>query len=385
MSRVVDRGTSGDLDPSTTIRASSRPPHRIPRSLEFAAAVSWRLLIVGAAVIALFLLLTKLQLVFVSTAAAVLIACVLWPVVARLRTVGAPPALAALLPLLAFFGLVAAAIWLLAPHTADDIRNLDVDPSGSADAVKAWLVQGPLGFSESQVQTFFDRAEAQLRSLGNRAARGIWDGAVFAVELVAGIVLTIVLSFLFLKDGDRMWRWARGFVPAARREVWDEIALDVRNVLGAFLRGTTIVAAADAIGIGLGLYLLGVPLVIPIALLTFVGGFVPLIGATVAGLVAVGIAFVSNGFWVALAALGVVLLVQQLEANIVQPIVVGRSVQLHPAVILLAVGAGAVLWGIGGAVLAVPITAAVSTVLGHIRARPSPHTLPHGEMVVEET
>jgi predicted PurR-regulated permease PerM len=349
----------------------ARPPIRIPRSLEFAAAISWRVFIVAAAVIAAFLVLGRLQVVFLSTAAAMVIACALWPLVARLRSIGVPRSVSALVTVLALLSLVVATVALVTPYAADDVRNIDLDVSAEVDEVERWLVEGPLDLSERQVQTFRERADRQLRTVGNRALRGAWDSALFAAELIAGLLLTIVLTFFFLKDGDRMWRWIRGFIPARRRDEWDLIAVHVRDVLAGFLRGTSIVAAVDAIGIGLGLYLLGVPLVIPIALLTFVGGFIPLVGATIAGAVAVLVALVNNGFLTALGVLGVVLLVQQLEGNVLQPFVVGRSVQLHPAVVLVAVGAGAVLWGIGGAVLAVPLTAAASVVLADLRRSPA--------------
>lgn len=367
---VVERPSERASDASSDVPpvSVSRQPIKVPRSLEFAAAVSWRLFIVAAAVIATFLLLGRLQVVFVSTAAAMVLACALWPVAVRLRSIGAPRSVAALVPLLGLLAITVATVSVVSPYAADDVRKLDLDVSEEVDRVEEWLVDGPLGLSEGQVQSFSERAERQLRAFGNRALHGAWDSALFAAEFVAGILLAIVLTFFFLKDGDRMWRWVRGLIPAQRRDEWDAIAVDVRDVLAGFLRGTTIVAAVDAVGIGLGIYLLGVPLAIPIALLTFAGGFIPLVGATIAGFVAVMVALVNNGLLTALAVLGVVLLVQQLEGNVLQPFVVGRSVQLHPAVILVAVGAGAVLWGIGGAVLAVPITAALSTVLSHVRS-----------------
>jgi putative heme transporter len=374
---------SGAVDPDTAApaveRAALDTPHpgaprpiRVPRTLELAAAVSWRLLVVGAAVIATFVLLARLQVVFVSAAAAILVSCALWPTVLRLRSLGARPGAAALVTLLGLGSIVAVTVALVVPYAVQDVRELDVDLSESVDSLESWLVEGPLALSEGQAQEVVDRTEAQVRAVGNRMTRGAWDGAKLAVELVVGILLTLVLTFFFLKDGDRMWGWIRGFVPAHRRDAWNRIGLDVRDVLAGFLRGTTIVAAVDAVGIGLGLLVLGVPLVVPIALLTFVGGFVPLVGATIAGAVAVVIAFLTEGLLTALAVLALVLLVQQLEGNLLQPLVVGRSVHLHPAVILLAVGAGAVLWGIGGALLAVPITAAVATILAHVRASTTP-------------
>lgn len=363
-------GAGGDED--AIAQAEARSPHeiRIPRSLAWAAAVSWRLLVVGAAVYVTVTLFARLQVIIVPAAVAVLLACALWPGVRRLRALGIRPSLAAATMLLALVGTFAIVIALLAPRAADEISELDVNVTGGIDVVKGWLTDGPLYFSESRIDRFFDGLESQVRAASGPIASGAVGGALLAIEIVVGIGLAIVLLFFFLKDGDRMWTWLNGFLPEARRTRWHATAVEVRDVLASFIRGTAIIALVDAVGIGLGLYLLGIPLVIPLAVLTFIGGFIPIVGATVAGFVAVMVALVSNGFVKALAVLGVVVLVQQLESNFLQPVVVGRYVQLHPAAVLLAVGVGAVLYGVAGALLAVPLTAALSVVLGRHRAQP---------------
>ncbi|MGL6277960.1 MAG: AI-2E family transporter, partial [Gaiella sp.] len=334
----------------------------------YLAAVSWRVLVVAAALLALVLLVARMRVVLVPAAIAVIVACALWPLTRRLRAGGASPALAALLTVGALLAGVALVVWLVAPHTADELRELDVSVTGGVGVVERWLTTGPLGLSPAEVESFFDNIEQQVRGAGARAASGAIGGAMLAVETVASALLALVLLFFFLKDGDQMWQWLSSHLPRRQTALWDEVAVDVRDVLSSYLRGTTLVAAVDAVGIGVGLALLGVPLVIPLALLTFVGGYVPLIGATVAGFVAVMVALVSNGFLTALAVLGVVIGVQQLEGNVLQPMLVGRMVQLHPAVILIVVSAGAVLWGIPVALLAVPVTAALSVALARMRA-----------------
>jgi predicted PurR-regulated permease PerM len=343
---------------------------RVPRSLVLAAAISWRLLVVGAAVYVTVTLLARLQVIIVPAAVALLLACALWPGVRRLRASGLRPAFAAATMLVALLGAVSVVVLVLAPRAADEISELDVNVAGGVDVIKGWLTDGPLSFSEARVESFFDELESQLRAASGTIASGALGGAMLAAEIVVGILLAVVLLFFFLKDGDRMWLWLERLLPESRQQAWHATAVEVRDVLSAFIRGTAIVALVDAIGIGLGLYLLGVPLVVPLAVLTFVGGFVPIVGATVAGFVAVMVALVSDGFVIALLVLGVVILVQQLESNFLQPVVVGRYVQLHPAAVLLAVGAGAVLYGVAGALLAVPVTAALSVVLGRNRPRP---------------
>lgn len=352
-------------------RAEARPTQevRIPRSLALAAAVSWRLLVVGAAVYVTVTLFARLQVIIVPAAVAVLLACALWPGVRRLRESGLRPAFAAATMLLALLGTLSVVVLLLAPRAADEVGELDVNVTGGVDVIKDWLIDGPLSLSETRVESFFDELQSQIRAASGTIASGALGGAMLAAEIVVGILLAVVLLFFFLKDGDRMWLWLERLLPESRQRTWHATAVEVRDVLSAFIRGTAIVALVDAVGIGLGLYLLGVPLVIPLAVLTFIGGFVPIVGATVAGFVAVMVALVSDGFVIALLVLGVVILVQQLESNFLQPVVVGRYVQLHPAAVLLAVGAGAVLYGVAGALLAVPVTAALSVVLGRNRAR----------------
>jgi putative heme transporter len=362
----------GGSDEDAITQAEARSPHdvRIPRSLALAAAVSWRLLVVGAAVYVTVTLFARLQVIIVPAAVAVLLACALWPGVRRLRDRGVRPAFAAATMVLALLGALAIVVVLLAPRAADEIAELDVNVSEGVDVVKGWLTDGPLYLSERRVDSFVDGLETQVRSASGTIASGALGGAMLALEIVVGILLATVLLFFFLKDGDRMWLWLKGFLPEARQVRWHATAVEVRDVLASFIRGTAIIALVDAVGIGLGLFLLGVPLVIPLAVLTFIGGFIPIVGATVAGFVAVMVALVSDGFVKALAVLGVVILVQQLESNFLQPVVVGRYVQLHPAAVVLAVGAGAVLYGVAGALLAVPLTAALSVVLGRHRAQP---------------
>lgn len=363
LSRGVLLG-EGELPPDEVAR---RADIRIPRWLVIAAAMSWRLLVVGAALYAIVTLMVRIQVIIVPTAGAVLLACTLWPGVRRLRDRGLRPSLAALAMVVSLIGAFALVGVAVTPIAADDIEELDVSVTGGVDVVKSWLTDGPFHLPERRVESFFDGLERQLRSSSGAIASGALGGAILAAEIVVGLILATVLLFFFLKDGDRMWYWLRAFLPESRRGRWHGVAVEVRDVLAAFIRGTTIIALVDAVGIGLGLYLLDVPLVIPLALLTFIGAYIPIVGATVAGFVAVMVALVSNGFLTALAVLGVVIVVQQLESNILQPIVVGRSVQLHPAAILVAVGAGAVLWGVAGALLAVPATAAIATVLGRVR------------------
>jgi putative heme transporter len=190
---------------------------------------------------------------------------------------------------------------------------------------------------------------------------------MLALELLVGTLLALFLLFFFLKDGDRIWAWLVGLFP--RRARADVDAIGHRNwaVLGGYLRGVAIVALVDAVLIGAALAALGIPFVLPLALLTFLGGFFPIIGANLAGFAAVMVALVSDGLLAALIVAAVVLVVQQLEGHLLQPLIVGRSVKLHPIAILLALTAGGVLWGIPGAFCAVPLTAVAASTFSYLR------------------
>ncbi len=333
---------------------------RIPPGLRLASELSWRFLVVGAAIVVVALVLARLRLVVVPLFVALLLATVLWPAVAALRRRRWPRALAALGVLASSLAVLAAVAAVVVPAVAADIDELDVGVRGGAERLEAWLIEGPLDLSREQVGNVVERGERQLRENASTIAGGAVSGAVVFVELAAGSALTLVLLFFFLKDGDRMWRWVRRLFPVEARDEVDAIGARVWHVLGGFVRGTALVALVDALGIGLALWLIGVPLVLPLAVLTFLGGFVPLVGATVAGFAAAMVALVSGGFTTAILVLAAVIAVQQLEGNVLQPFIVGRNVELHPIAVLLAVAVGGILWGIIGAFLAVPITAAVA-------------------------
>ena len=332
----------------------------IPPGLRLASELSWRFLVVATAIVVLALLLARLRLVVLPLFVALLLATVLWPVVDALRRRRWPRALAALAVLAAGVAVVAGVAAAIVPPVAGEVDDLDAGVRGGAERLEEWLVEGPLGLSEGQVGDVVERGERQLRENASAIAGGAVSGAVVFLEVAAGAVLTVVLLFFLLKDGDRIWRWVRRLFPVEARDEVDEVGARVWRVLGGFVRGTALVALADAVGIGLALWAIGVPLVLPLALLTFVGGFIPLVGATVAGFAAVMVALVSNGFAAALLVVGAVVAVQQLEGHVLQPFVVGRNVALHPVAVLLAVAAGGILWGILGAFVAVPITAGVA-------------------------
>ncbi|KAB1948396.1 AI-2E family transporter [Micromonospora sp. ALFpr18c] len=302
----------------------------------------------------------------IALAATIFLTALLDPVLLLLRRLRLPAALAALLTVLLLLGILVglgALVWNL---TASQFDQLSQE-----------LTQG-LDRSRDFVTSTLPVSDAQLDKLVEQARQGLSGsspdpvaGARTASEVVGSALLALVLLFFLLKDGRSMWHWMLSRVADPTRPVMTEAGRAGWQTLGAYSRGTMLIAAIDAIGIGLALVLLRVPLALPLALITFLGGFVPIIGATVAGAVAVLVALAANGPTTALLTLAAVIAVQQIEGNLLEPLVMKRQVRLHPAVILVAVTAGTLIAGIAGAFVSVPITAVVWRVIDTVQRRRS--------------
>jgi predicted PurR-regulated permease PerM len=340
----------------------------VPRWLALATAYSWRLLVVGAAVVALALAISRLYLVFLPLFAALLFATFLWPVADWLTGRGLHRGLAAATTVVGGIGVLAGLGALLGPPFVSAIDDLGDELTEAIDAAEGWLVDGPLDLSQEQLGDAVDRAAEQLRDNVGTLSQSALSGAIVVVEIVTGTLLAVVLLFFLLKDGERIWQWLLGLFDARRGDV-DELGRRAWATLGGYVRGLTVVAAFDAVFIGLALLAIGVPLVLPLAVITFFAAYVPIVGATASGLLAVVVALVTLGFVEALLVLAAIVAVQQLEGNVLHPLVVGRAVELHPIAILLAVTAGALLFGVIGAFVAVPVAAVAATALAYGRER----------------
>jgi predicted PurR-regulated permease PerM len=344
-----------------------------PQPLRALAALSWRLLVVGAVVVALALLLARLRLLILPVFAALLLAALLVPALQALRRRGWPRGLAAVTVAIGGLASLGGLVAAIAVPVAAELDAVDGGVRQGVERVGDWLAAGPFGLSERQVDQAIERGFDELRSHGGELAGGVLAGTTLALELLVGTLLTLFLLFFFLKDGDRLWAWTVRLFPAGARRDVDEIGRRGFAVLAGYLRGVATVALVDAVLIGSALAALRIPLVIPLALLTFVGGFFPIVGANVAGFAAAMVALVSDGLVDALIVAAVVLVVQQLEGHLLQPVIVGRSVKLHPVAILLALTAGGILWGIAGAFLAVPLAAVAASAGAYLRGRGRPH------------
>jgi len=319
------------------------------RSLQVLALLA----VVAVAVLAV----TRLTVVVVPVLIALVLACAIHPVVSWLRRHGLPSIVAtwlALLGILAVFGGVMTAVVRAVAGQWDELAEQATSGFGELQDLLTGL---PFEISDQQIADAREAVTGFLTSSSFGA--GALAGVSATVTFVTGLVLTGVVLFFFLKDGPRIWEFVLrpfdGEGYARGRRVGDATV----TTMGGYLRGTAIVAAVDAIGIGIGLVVMGVPLAIPLAVLVFLLAFIPLVGAVTAGALAALVTLVANGPVDALIVVGIVIAVNQLEGNFLQPVVMARSLALHPLVILVAVTVGTVLAGITGAVLAVPVAAAV--------------------------
>jgi len=330
-------------------------------------ALAWRFLVVAAAAWIVLLLFTRLRVVVLPAIVALLISTLLVPIKEWLQRRGTPSLLATWATVLGSLLLLVGLVALIAPQVADELDNLGTSIRQGTEEVLSWLADGPLNLSRGEVNTYIDRAAEQLRANSSAITSGVLAGAVVAIEVVAGMFLTLVLVFFIIKDGDDMWEWVTNQFSASNRRHVVAVGERTWQTLSGYVRGTALVALADAVLIGIALFVIGVPLIVPLMVLTFFGGFFPLVGATLAGAVAALVALVTTGPLDALLVVGAVTAIQQVEGDLLQPMVLGRAVRLHPVVILLSLTAGAVLAGIAGAFLAVPVAAVAASIGNYVK------------------
>jgi predicted PurR-regulated permease PerM len=339
----------------------------VPLSLRVAGLVSGCLLLIAGAVYVVGYVAVQLATLSTAVAASILIAALLEPMVGHLhRRLRVPRALGALLAVLLLIAVIVAPAVLLWNLTAGQFSDVVNQLGEGAGRLRTYLTD-VLPVSDSQLDRIMDDVQRRLSAVGANAVAG----ALTLVEILAAVLFALFVSFFLLKDGPSIWAWLLGQLPRRARPLTDEAGVAAWDTVTRYVRGTLIVAAIDAIGIGIALVIIGVPFALPLALLVFVGGFVPYVGATVSGSVAVIVALAVNGPVDALLTLAAVVAVQQIEGNLLEPFIVGHQVRLHPVVIIIAVFAGSLMAGIAGAVVAVPLTAVAYRVLRVIHDRNS--------------
>ncbi|SOC50060.1 Predicted PurR-regulated permease PerM [Blastococcus aggregatus] len=313
-----------------------------------------------------FWLLLRIPLVTFTLALALLVAALMAPFTGALRRTGLPAAPSALLAVLSLAAVLGGIGFLFGFRAASTMRDLTRPLTAGIDRIRVWAIEGPLGLDPQQVADIRN----EIVSWIYQAAPSPTAGARMAVSVLGALVLVAFLVFFLLKDGDAMWSWLLERVPGRRLDQVDGAGRAAWDTLAHYVRGAVLVALIDAVGIGAGLLVLGVPLWLSLTMLTFVGAFIPLLGATFSGAVAVLVTLVTNDLTDAVIVLVIVLVVQQVEGNLLQPLIMGRVLHLHPAVILVAVTTGGLLFGIPGALLAVPVLAVTYRVLEYVRLHP---------------
>ncbi len=341
----------------------------IGEGITWAARWSLRMILVSAGAVLIWLLIGALWSIVMPVFLAVILATVLWPPTAWLRRHRFPPALAAASVVLAGIVVLAGLVTVITTSVSGSIPQIAENAANGIQAIQQWLSGPPLNLAQSQLDAALQTATAQLQQSVSTITTSVLTGVGSVASGVITALLTLVLAFLFVKDGPRFLPWLHSVAGEGAGGHLVEVLRRIWTTVGDFIRVQALVALVDAVLIGLGLVVLGVPLAIPLAVLTFLGGFVPIVGALVAGALSVLVALVSNGFTTALIVLAIIVLVQQLEGNVLQPYLQGRCLRLHAAVVLLAVTAGSTLYGIAGAFLSVPVVAAGSVVVRYLGER----------------
>jgi predicted PurR-regulated permease PerM len=337
----------------------------IGAGLTWLATWSLRVLLVAGASYVVYQALGALWTVIFPVLLALLLASVLWPPTAWLRR-RMPPALAAAVVLLTAVVLLFGTLAALAPSVTSQVTDIASQAAGGLRQLQGYVTGEPLNLESSQVDTAVNAVTQRLQSSASTLASGVLTGVTAVGSALVTGALVLILTFFFLKDGPRFLPWLDGIIGQSAARHANVVLARSWSTLGSFIQGQALVGLVDAVLIGIGLVVCGVPLALPLAVLTFFGGFVPIIGAFVVGALAVLIALVTKGLTTALIILGVIIAVQQIEGNVLQPILQGKSLRLHPGVVILAVAAGSALYGVAGAFLSVPVAAVAAVVLRYL-------------------
>lgn len=342
----------------------------MPYAVRMAAAWAWRFLIVVATLGVLVWALSKISLLVIPVLVSALLAGLLSPVVNAMNSrLAVPRGLAVGITLIGFFALVTAGLSLAGQRLTAGFNALWTQALAGIEQVQNWLFNGPLKLTNDDLQSVLDDTLAQLRgNATNILSEAIsWTSAIG--QILTGTLLAIFALIFLLLDGRKIGLFLINLLPRRARPAMDGALTRGWASLVSYVRVQMVVAMIDAIGIGLGAFFLGVPLAMPLGVLVFIGSFIPIVGALITGALAVLLALVANGWINALIMLAVVLLVQQAESNILQPLIMGKAVSLHPLAVVLAVAGGTMLAGIPGALFAVPLLAVLNAVIRYLSHR----------------
>ena len=342
----------------------------VPRGVRVAAAWSWRVLLVLLAVAALALVMAYSKVLWVPVVLALLLTVLLSPVVDLL--VGRllmPRGAAAAITVVALLAVVSGLLTVAGREILQGFGELWTQAEAGFEELLVDLAASPLGLDAAQIDAYLEQGGEQLSANSGTLLSGAVSVTTTVAHVLVGAIVTLFCLLFFLKDGAMIWAWVLRLLPRDARLAAYEASRRGMVTLGAFTRTQILVALIDAIGIGLGAAILGIPLALPLAVLVFLASFIPFVGAIATGSIAVLVALVDQGLGTALIMLAIVLAVQQLEGHVLQPLLLGHAVSLHPVAVLLAVAGGSLAAGIVGALFAVPLVATLNTVILYLHGR----------------
>lgn len=362
----VGEGVSDTVveDHLTVSSSRGRVDTGVTPGMQIASAWAWRFLVIVAAVLVIAYAMRYLSEVVVPVTVGVLLTALLIPVTNALQKLKLARGPAAGITVIFTIVLVAGLLTLVGTQIATQFENLSTQVGEGVQKLRD-LARINLNVTDADITDALNRLRDTVTSGGALGQRAAEVGST-ATHVVAGLFISLFCLFFFLYQGEQIWAWLVRLFPRQAREKADSSGRKAWVSLTAFVRATIIVAAVDAIGIALGAAILGLPLVSAIGILVFVGAFVPVVGALVSGIVAVLVALVAKGPIVAVIMLAVVIGVQQLEAHVLQPFLLGRAVSVHPLAVILAIATGVVVAGIVGALIAVPTAAVLNTIVNHL-------------------
>jgi putative heme transporter len=361
---------------SAASNRAGRPDDLVPAVLRVTAALGWRLLVVVAALYVIGVVASYLAAVVVPVAVALLLAALLSPAVHRLQTLGVPRGIATALVMVGGLALLGGVLTFVVITFVRGVPALAAELSTSVDTIAGWLSTGPLHLSAQQLSGVQAKVLAALSANQSAITAGALTTAATLGETVTEALLVLFVLLFFLHGGAGIWQFLLGVVPDNVRTRVDVAGRRGVAALVSYVRATAVVAVVDGVVIGIGLVVLGVPLAVPLAALVFLGAFVPIIGALLAGGAAVLIALVANGPVTALIVLGIIVAIMQLEGHVLQPLLLGRAVKLHPLAVVLVIAAGLVVAGIAGALFAVPLLAVLNSGIRSLRSPADEHVDP---------
>jgi predicted PurR-regulated permease PerM len=362
----AERGQQVETPPTIDAGPTNFSRAQVPWAFDLAAAWAWRFLVIAAAGYVVLWLLNRFSVIFLPLAVALLIAALAAPVVDSASRVGIHRKLAALIVVIGGLGTVVLLLTFVGTQVSSGFSDLSQQVVNGLEEIRKWLRDGPLNASDSQINDYIKSAQDAVTSSSDQIVKQATDVGTTIGHIVAGFFIVLFASYFFLADGARIWAWVVRLFPRAARLRTDESGRVAWKSVTQFVRVTVIIAFVDAIGIMIVAFILKVPFAVAIGVLVFLGSFIPMIGATLSGSVAVLVALVAHGPVIALFMLGGVILVQQIEAHVLQPFLAGRFVSLHPLGVIVAIGIGVLVAGIAGALFAVPLVAALNAVAQYL-------------------